>query len=77
MFSLMSNTTGAVVNVGLNLVLIPRAGAAGAVIATLISYGIAVLGTALCYQKTRHIGIMQLRALGLIQGRAWLKARIL
>ena len=76
LFSLISNATGAIVNIVLNIILIPRAGAVGSAIATLISYSIAGLWATFFYHKTRHIGMMQLRALGLTRWITWLGERI-
>ena len=48
-FSLARHGAGAVVNVALNLVLIPLYGGAGAAIATLVSYAVASFGACLLY----------------------------
>jgi len=60
--SLYRTTLGAVTNVGLNLLLIPRFGITGAAYATLISYGIAAYGVFLD-RRARVAGVMMLRAL--------------
>lgn len=48
-FSLVRHGTGAAVNIGLNLVLIPVYGGVGAAIATLVSYAVASFGACLLY----------------------------
>ena len=60
--SLYRTTLGAVTNVGLNLLLIPRFGVTGAAYATLISYGVAAYGVFLD-RRARVAGVMMLRAL--------------
>jgi PST family polysaccharide transporter len=60
--SLYRTTLGAVTNVGLNLLLIPRFGITGAAYATLISYGVAAYGVFLD-RRARVAGVMMLRAL--------------
>jgi PST family polysaccharide transporter len=62
---LVNTTVGALVNVGLNFLLIPQFGAIGAAIATLVSYGIAVFALCFFYAPTRPIGYMILKALAL------------
>lgn len=54
---------GAVVNIGLNLVLIPNYGGAGAAIATVISYGAASIGGSLMIRKLRPSAKAMIRAL--------------
>jgi PST family polysaccharide transporter len=56
-------TLGAVMNIGLNFILIPRYGATGAAIATLISYGCSAFLLNLARKPTRQIFALQLRAL--------------
>jgi PST family polysaccharide transporter len=58
--------TGAVVNVGLNIVLIPKHGPLGAAIATVISYSVAALWADLLLSSTRVAFVMKIRALLLI-----------
>ena len=53
---------GALVNVALNLWLIPIYGGLGAAIATLIAYICAAIAWHLIDKRTRHIGIMQIKA---------------
>ena len=54
---------GAVANVGLNLIFIPRWGGVGAAWATLISYAVAVWGASYTHPAVRATAAMQLRAL--------------
>ncbi len=61
--SLYSTTAGAVVNVVLNVLLIPRFGINGAAIATLLSYGVSGFFFNGFPRATRTIFRMQLRAL--------------
>ena len=58
---------GAVVNVGLNLFLIPLYGANGAAAASIISYGVAAFFADLLLRETRHLFTMKLSSLSLIQ----------
>jgi PST family polysaccharide transporter len=59
----ISTAIGAIINVGLNFLLIPDYGAMGAAIATLVSYGATVAVISLIYKPTRPIGRMILKAL--------------
>jgi PST family polysaccharide transporter len=61
--SFQKTTIGAIMNIALNLWLIPRYGATGAAIATLISY--VVVNTVLIgvFSKTRPMFMMQVRSL--------------
>ena len=54
---------GAVTNIALNLVLIPKYGASGAAVATLISYGCSAFLLNLVRKATRPVFVLQLRAL--------------
>lgn len=54
---------GAVTNIGLNFILIPKYGATGAAIATLISYGCSAFLLNLVRKATRPVFALQLRAL--------------
>ena len=54
---------GAIVNIILNLWLIPISGMIGAAIATLVSYSVAALWFDMIYKKTRQTFLMKLRAL--------------
>lgn len=56
-------STGAVVNIVLNLILIPRYGIAGAALATVISYVVG-LPMSCSFRKTRPFGFAILRSLG-------------
>jgi O-antigen/teichoic acid export membrane protein len=60
---LMAVSVGCVVNVGLNLLLIPRLGGMGAVIASCISYWVASHGTCFLYPPLFRTGAMLTRAL--------------
>lgn len=61
--SLYRTSLGAVLNVAINLVLIPRLGAMGAAIATVISYAIASVFANALSARTRPVFWMQMRAL--------------
>lgn len=65
MISFYRTATGAIVNILLNLWLIPLYGGVGASVATLIAYFVATFSI-LFYSKTRQQGIMVLRSLFLI-----------
>ncbi|HKQ58830.1 MAG TPA: flippase [Candidatus Eisenbacteria bacterium] len=60
---LMTVALGGAVNVALNLVLIPRWGGMGAVVATLIAYGVATLGSCFAYRPLFRTGRMLARAM--------------
>ena len=62
-FSLLTHVCGAVVNVGLNLLLIPRYGATGAAVATVVSYAGAGWLSLYLSPRTRPMGRMMARAL--------------
>ena len=62
-FSLVTHLAGAVANVALNLVLIPRFGASGAAVATVISYACAGWLALFLSPRTRPMGRMMGRAL--------------
>jgi O-antigen/teichoic acid export membrane protein len=62
-FSLVTQGLGALSNVILNLILIPKYGAYGAAIATLISYATASYMSLIFYSKTRNIFFMMTKAL--------------
>jgi PST family polysaccharide transporter len=64
-FSLVRHGAGALVNVGLNLVLIPPLGGVGAAISTLVSYAVASLGACFLYPPLRPQAWTMVRALGL------------
>jgi O-antigen/teichoic acid export membrane protein len=65
-FSLFSQVSGAVVNVILNLLLIPYYGALGAAIATLISYAVSAYFCLFFFKKTRLIAVMMTKSILLI-----------
>jgi PST family polysaccharide transporter len=65
LLSFATTASGALLNVLLNLVLIPRFGSAGAAAATLAAQTVAVLFSTLLYRRTRPVFWMQLRALTL------------
>jgi PST family polysaccharide transporter len=62
-FSFSTNGMGAIVNILLNLIFIPRFGGIGAAVATLVSQIIASYLMNLFYRKTRPLFIMQSKAL--------------
>jgi O-antigen/teichoic acid export membrane protein len=62
-FSFVRHGGGALVNIGLNLVLIPRLGGMGAAIATLVSYSVASVFACFLYSPTRRAGLQMLIAL--------------
>lgn len=62
-FYLAATTAGAVTNVALNLVLIPRWGGLGAAWATLASYAIAAWLASYCHRRVRSTAALQTRAL--------------
>ncbi|MCS6815176.1 MAG: flippase [Cyanobacteria bacterium] len=61
--SFVASTTGAIANFLLNLYLIPRYGALGAAIATLISYGLSAYGVFILVPKFWSLGKIMTRAL--------------
>jgi O-antigen/teichoic acid export membrane protein len=63
MVSLISVALGGAVNILLNFFLIPRYGAMGAVVATFISYWLAVHGTCFLFKPLRKTGWMMTRAI--------------
>lgn len=66
MFSLITQGTGAVVNIALNYLLIPQFGVQGAAYATLLSYSFASVFSLLLYKKTRPICYMIFKSFLLI-----------
>ena len=64
-FVFVSTTLGALANVGLNLILIPAHGAAGAAVATVASQALSTLVSSFLWAPTRANGWLQLRALAL------------
>ncbi|MDB6128745.1 MAG: polysaccharide biosynthesis protein [Verrucomicrobia bacterium] len=69
-FYLFTVLAGAVLNVGLNLLLIPRWGGLGAAYATVAAYALAAWLASYCHPAVRETAGMQSRAL-LIPFRAW------
>ena len=69
-FYLAVTAAGAVANVGLNFIFIPRWGGLGAAWATVISYGLAAWLASYCHPAVRATAAMQTRAL-LIPLRGW------
>jgi PST family polysaccharide transporter len=61
--TLVSTALGAIINIGLNLLLIPDYGSFGAAIATLISYATTVVVIGFFYAPTRPMGWMMLKAM--------------
>jgi PST family polysaccharide transporter len=62
-FSLVRHGAGALVNVGLNLVLIPPFGGVGAAVSTLVSYAVASFGACFLYAPLRGQAWAMVRAL--------------
>nr|WP_237702471.1 flippase [Opitutus terrae] len=62
-FYLAATVAGLLINVVLNLVLIPRAGAVGAAVATVLAQAVAAWLSSFCFAPTRTNGWMQTRAL--------------
>ncbi len=62
-FSMLSTLIGLVINVALNLVLIPSHGGMGAATATLISYAVSAFVSSFFWTSIRPIGRLQLKAL--------------
>ena len=62
-FHLLATSAGAVSNVLLNFIFIPRYGAVGAAWGTLIAQGFAAWASSFCFQPVRGCAVMQTRAL--------------
>jgi len=62
-FSLVCAVTGALVNVALNLLLIPRWSGLGAAVATVVSYAVSAWLMSFCSPGLRPVGWMQTKAL--------------
>ncbi|WP_191321836.1 flippase [Colwellia sp. C1TZA3] len=62
-FSLFSQVLGALVNVILNLLLIPHYGALGAAVATLISYAVCAYFCLFFFKRTRIIAVMMTKSI--------------
>ena len=69
-FYLAATVAGAIVNVLLNLALIPRWGGLGAAYATVVSYALAAWLASYFHREVRAVAAMQTRAL-LIPLRGW------
>jgi len=63
MFSLITHGAGALINIAVNVVLIPRMGAMGAAIATLVSYATAGFFSLALHRRTRPVFIQMARSL--------------
>jgi len=53
---------GALVNIGMNLYMIPKFGATGAAVSTLVSYFLAAVGLNLLSSRTRPVAVLQVRS---------------
>ncbi|MBK1856537.1 flippase [Verrucomicrobiaceae bacterium 5K15] len=62
-FSMVSTIIGAIVNIALNYILIPRYGGVGAALATLVSQFISAFASSYFYLPVRDIGRLQTRSL--------------
>jgi Na+-driven multidrug efflux pump len=58
---------GCTVNIGLNIILIPRLGVKGAAISTVTAQGAAVFVSLLVFSKTRHLALFMLRSFNIIR----------
>lgn len=65
-FSFASTGLGALTNVALNFLWIPRYGALGAAWASVVSYLVSAVISCLAFRQTRPVGRMMLRALALV-----------
>ncbi len=66
-YSFYRTLLGAIVNVGLNILMIPKFGATGAAYATVISYAIAAMFSDLLQKETRPMFRMKLRAFNILR----------
>ncbi len=64
--SFQRTALGAVVNIVVNLILIPNYGAVGAAVATVFSYAVAAFFSDLLQEETRHIFYMKVHALNIV-----------
>jgi polysaccharide transporter, PST family len=62
-YAFITSALGAVINIGLNLILIPRYGGIGAAIATVISQAFAACISSAFFRNTRKIFRLQIKAL--------------
>jgi len=76
-WSLQRTALGAVVNVGLNLLLIPKSGVIGAAIATIVSYATAALISDFFRQETKQMFYMKVRSMNLVSSYLRLRSGIL
>lgn len=74
-FSFFATLAGAIINVALNFVLIPRLGGVGAAWATLVAYAISALASSFVYAPARAIGRQQWDSFHLINAVLRLAAR--
>lgn len=65
-FLMISTILGAITNIFLNSLLLPRFGIIGAAYATMISYFVMYIGTGLFYGPAKGVAFVQLRALTII-----------
>lgn len=65
-FVMVGNIGAGVLNIGLNLILIPRLGTEGAAWATLVSYFFAHIGSGFFYRKARWVAFEQMKYLSLV-----------
>ncbi len=65
-FHMVTSVLGALINVALNLILIPVYGGMGAVIASLVAYWVQVHGTCFLFPALRGTGVSMLRAMVLM-----------
>jgi O-antigen/teichoic acid export membrane protein len=65
--SLQRTLLGALANVGLNLLMIPKFGIIGAAYATVLSYAIAVLFTDVLQKETRPLFVMKIKSLNILR----------
>lgn len=77
-FIFLSTVAGALVNVGLNLLLIPEYGAHGAAVATVLSQAMSTLVSSFLWSPTRSNGYLQLRSLALpLRIPAWIMRKMI
>lgn len=62
-FSLVTHISGAIVNIILNLILIPKFGGVGSAIATVISYSISSYFSLFLFKRTREMGWIMTKAI--------------
>ncbi|HBS6199539.1 TPA: polysaccharide biosynthesis C-terminal domain-containing protein, partial [Klebsiella pneumoniae] len=62
-FSLVTHISGAIVNIILNLILIPKMGGIGSAIATVISYSISSYFSLFIFKRTRVMGWIMTKAI--------------